>query len=311
MKFFLFICLFTTQVYGLEIINMGKDFEAFLLSIQDTSEQSKIEQHWQEFETKYQDLYNDMIYRNHPLIKRSLKRDFFRSLPEAKEKILFVFDHIESLALKQKAIFKQNFSNLPEDVIFVFMPLSTFQGMTYYDEVKERPYLFIGVDRIVWDVTPRIALQKLELVLLHELSHIYHTSLHRDSMDRKQPSNMSTILWREGLATYITGLLSSQEATDQQLLINPETHISCKPENISRMAYDFLNIFYYKIHSSIYSEWFLSQLDQKGNPIPIRGYCLGLYAVKKIAETHLLNEMFLWDISQITVKIEEALKTLR
>ena len=313
MKIFLFICLFITQistpVYGLEIINMGKDFEIFLLNIQNTSEKSEIERHWQEFETKYQDIYDSIIYRDYS--KRKLTEAFFHSLPEIKETMLIVFDHIESLALEQKAIFEQYFPNLPEDIIFVFMPLSTFQGKIDFDETERKPYLFIGVDRIVWNVTPEMALQKLKLILLHELFHVYHSSLHRDSIDGYQTSNMATMLWSEGFATYITGLLSSQEKTDQQLLINPETHIACHQENVALMAHDFLHIFYDAPHLYLYSEWFFPPVDQNNDPIPIRAYCLGLHVARKIAETHLLDEMFLWNNSQITIKVEEALKILR
>jgi hypothetical protein len=115
---------------------------------------------------------------------------------------------------------------------------------------------------------------------------------------------MATPLWKEGFATYVSGVLNPN-LSDAELLMDPVLAHSCDdPTAVSLMAADFLKVLATDGANS-YADWFM----MSGTTQPTRrGYCLGLRIIRTLAASHPVTEMVNWDEARFSLEASAVLQ---
>lgn len=117
--------LLSTDLWAANIINLGDDFDQFLVATQNLPK-DKVENEWERFESKHQSIYDRYVYRKHtPGWEQRLreKRDlFFGQLPVLKDDMKALFASAELIVAEKEAAFRAVFPDLSSDIPVYFLP---------------------------------------------------------------------------------------------------------------------------------------------------------------------------------------------
>lgn len=296
-----FFCFaFPAHAQKLAITSTGADFQQFWAQAngKDLAEQEEL---WLQFERKYADVYEQLLpdlttSDGHTLYKEKIQH-LLRTLPVTEKTIFQLYANAEKLTASQGERFKRQFPDMQDGMQIIFLPTLGINGAQRYLKSKDAWVLIIGVDRIAETG------ESLDVLFSHEFFHLY---LSQKISHLKSGSSMASPLWHEGLATYVSKMLNPESTLSQQLM-QEDLAEACIENNIKTWAKDYSTIMMLEPQGKQYADWFrvISSQDIKR-----RGYCLGLRAVSKIAETHNIMEMTTWGESSFTPKLQQALINL-
>ena len=288
-----------------QLINMGPEFNSFVLQYRSSSLDEKWAG-WKKFESKYQ-VYFDagLCESSDPACetkKKAQLEKIFSELLTFEIKMWDLFDHAEQLTAVQFGRFKKAFPDLQEDTPIVFMPsLLAFNGKGV-DLLNGKAALLIGVD------FTSMRGHDLDVLFSHEFFHVYQfTKL----QGKEKFVTMSSPLWFEGFATWISTYLNPN-ASEAAVLMNAELADYCAiPGNIKKMAQEYLGLYQVghdnQKYSDTYKEWFTAS----GTIQPRRrGYCLGLAVMREVMKTKRLPEITALDEKGFNPLVAKALAEL-
>lgn len=206
---------------------------------------------------------------------------------------------------KHFARFRERFpeARLPEAI--VAMPSLTFNGKQVNLD-GHGPALLFGIDVM----TERD--EDLGVLFSHELFHHYQAqAVPRDPEEVKRSARMTTPLWTEGLAVYV----SAQFEPQGDVLMDPSLARVSAPD-VAWLARRFLADAELGPADpgadEAYRRWFL--LTGKGQvreDLPPRtGYLLGYLAMRACARRYSIEQMMAWDLGQVHREMLSALKKL-
>jgi len=280
------------------ITNTGSDFKASTKNWSSLSDIEKIK-NWEEFEGKYQTIYDSRIYHKELSgweVRQKKKRDFFfTQLPKIQNGMINLFDNAAFIVQEREKAFKQYFTDLKDDIPVIILPsLFSFNGQVASVPNSEKYGLYIGVDFVTYRN------DNLNVLFSHEFFHAYH---HDKLGDKSNGQTMATPLWKEGFATYVSGLLNPDQS-DEVLLMDKDLAAKCNDNQyISELARLYLPIVKTDGETT-YGDWFLMSGQ---NPIKRRGYCLGLKVIREIVKKNTVLDMTTWDESLFAVEVENVL----
>lgn len=286
-----------------QVINSGKDFHEFWIAAQGRSfeEQEKL---WNTFEDKYREVYDSVVFnKSSPDWKtqRNLKlKTFFSKLPVLAAKMDKLFSNAEQLANIQAERFKNIFPDLQSDTPIIFIPGFGFNGKAKEIPSFGRPVLLIGVDLVAERNDP------IDVLFTHEFFHIYQFEVLKN---KKIWQTLTSPIWFEGFATYVSGILNPA-FSEAEILMDSELAKFCSDNtNIHTWAVEFLSFYNNDklddaSYDKIYKEWFM--ISGNANP-KRRGYCLGLRVFQFLVKVNSIQEMVKWDEDLFLLKTGEAL----
>lgn len=155
---------------------------------------------------------------------------------------------------------------------------------------------------------------KLDIVVPHELFHLYHAQHAGIRNDGVMPDAELTLpLFEEGLATYVSGELSPGY-TDGELLLEDELG-TIPASRLSEIARRFLADAHSKAidpeHPEIFKRWFNAAPTPYQQGLPNRsGYWLGLQLIRHLRRNHSLAEIAAWSPTQAQMHALEALQQI-
>jgi hypothetical protein len=151
----------------------------------------------------------------------------------------------------------------------------------------------------------------LDILVPHELFHIYHAGHAGIRNDGVMPGVALTLpLFEEGLATYVSGELSSEHSDGELLLQNDLGKIL--PSRLPDIAARFLNDARSKAidreHPEIFKRWFNAAATPYQSDLPNRsGYWLGLQVIRHLRKTYTLTQITDWSPAQADMHVMSAL----
>lgn len=252
---------------------------------------------WEHFESKYQDIYDDVVYQKQTAgwEERQIKKrqKFFQSLPGIRTDMLELFQNTNISEAELR--FKELFSDLPGDIPVVLMPsIFSFNGKVTYVSQFKQSALLIGIDFVAQRK------DNIHVLFSHEFFHAYHQ---RKIPEGSTGATMATPLWKEGFATYVSGALNPEQ-TDEVLLMDKDLAAKCnQSEFVAEIANQYLAVLETDGEAT-YADWFL----MSGPTQPTRrGYCLGLHVVREIAKTNSILDMTTWEEARFSKVIKGTL----
>lgn len=295
-----FCCFFalSNAVHASIITNTSDDFK---IATQNWKNLSDIEKttNWDNFESKYQAIYDSRIYHKELTgweDRQKRKRDFFFSqLPTIEKGMIDLFNNAETIVHEREQAFKKYFPDLKNDIPVIILPsLFSFNGQVASVPNSDKYGLYIGVDFIAYRN------DNLNVLFAHEFFHAYH---HDKLGEKSNGQTMATPLWKEGFATYVSGLLNPEQ-TDEVLLMDKDLTSKC---NDNKYVADLAKLYLPILKTdgeTTYGDWFLMSGQ---NPIKRRGYCLGLKVIREIVKVNTVLDMTTWDEARFSVEVENVL----
>jgi hypothetical protein len=219
------------------------------------------------------------------------------------------FDRIERFALMEVPRFRERFADAPSDVPIYLTLSPTFdaKGAILADPTP-RVVLAFGVDSVV------LFHDDLGIVFPHELFHVYHATVAGFLNDGVMPgTDLSTPLWGEGLATYVSSLFRP-DAGDGNLLMQEslgDVPASQVPDLARAFLRDAGSRAVDRDHPEVFARWFQGGGPSVTPTTPNRaGYLLGLHVVRLIARTMPLEQMVHWRPAEAREPVLAALHSL-
>ena len=217
-----FLIIFAaSETIAANIVNFGAEYAAFVsASHGKTLQETEIE--WKKFEARHQSIYDEAVFRKGDggtdERAEQKRQSFFAEYESLTPKMSALFSDADQLVHDQESRFKAVFPDLATDIPVIFLPsLSSFNGKVKQLSAFGRPTLLMGVDFIVKRN------DNLNVLFAHEFFHVYHEShLSVGSTGR----TMATPLWKEGFATYVSGVLNP-DRSDDVLLMDASLSKSC------------------------------------------------------------------------------------
>ncbi|MGH8200682.1 MAG: hypothetical protein ACREVO_10010 [Steroidobacteraceae bacterium] len=170
------------------------------------------------------------------------------------------------------------------------------------------PVLALAVDTL--------ALEKADLPILlpHELFHLYDAEHAGVKNDGVMPETMLTLpLFAEGLATYVSSVVSAGHSDGQYLLQSDLGALT--PSRLRPAARDFLRVASTltidpRAHriSPLYARWFEGGRGPLNPGYPNRaGYWLGLNLIRELSRTYSLQQLASWSPTEAERRTRTAL----
>ncbi|MBS1972336.1 MAG: hypothetical protein JSU04_18665 [Bdellovibrionales bacterium] len=306
---FFFFTFFVAGVFAhaapYALVNMGPEFKTFVGQYRNSSSDEKWAG-WKAFESKYP-VYFDVglcpASDSGCELKKKTRLDMlFTEMPKFESQMWDLFDRADALTAVQFGRFKNAFPDLQEDTPIVFMPsLLSFNGKGV-DLPNGKAALLIGVD------FTSMRGHDLDVLFSHEFFHVYQFA---KLQGKEKFVTMSSPLWFEGFATWISTYLNPN-ASEAAVLMNTELADYCvTPGNIKKMAQEYLGLYLVghddQKYSDTYKEWFTAS----GTIQPQRrGYCLGLAVIREVMKTKSLAEVTGLDEKGFNPLVAKALADL-
>ncbi|MBK9323746.1 MAG: hypothetical protein IPM97_12525 [Bdellovibrionaceae bacterium] len=235
MFFGTFVLLCCEFSYAAKVINWGPDFEATFSNSSSLTIDQKNEL-LNSFEMKSPYIFEKIIYRKNEgdwLGRKAKKRElFFAELENLKPKMATLFKNAEVLVAEKEAQFKKLFPDLANDIPVIFIPsIFSFNGKVVYLPDYGRTGLLMGVDLISYRN------DNTDVLFSHEFFHAYHED---NLADGSTGATMATPLWKEGFATYVSGLLNPDQ-DDNVLLMDEALAKKCADQKfVKEIAKEYL-----------------------------------------------------------------------
>lgn len=295
------ISLLALNSQAAQLVNLGAEYDAFVKAT-DGQDSSVVEAEWAKFEARHQSIYDNAVYRkSEPGWEKRVEQrrtNFFGEYKQLTPQMDLLFAKADSIVQEQEARFRKIFPDLSPTTPVVFMPsLFAFNGKVQFLEEFGRPGLLMGVDFIVKRNDNQ------NVLFAHEFFHAYHESHLAEGATGR---TMATPLWKEGFATYVSGVLNPQES-DEVLLMDLALAHACSDTKIfAQMASEYLQVINTDGANS-YNDWF----TMVGSTQPTRrGYCLGLSIIRFLVKTYPVTDMINWDESRFAQESETALRAM-
>jgi hypothetical protein len=211
------------------------------------------------------------------------------------------------------------------------IPVETARFRTLFPDAPAKPSVavvlapdFDSKSGVLSDGTPVLALsidtlilEKADLSILfpHELFHLYDANHAGITNDGVMPGAKLTLpLFEEGLATYVSTLVSPGRTDGQYLLQESLGALpaSCLPEIAQRFLLDADKLAIDPADGSMANaRWFEGSNKRYQPDLPNRsGYWLGLNLVRQMSKTHPLAEMASWSPAQAQEETRAALMVM-
>ncbi|MGZ3695848.1 MAG: hypothetical protein ACXWQO_17285 [Bdellovibrionota bacterium] len=294
MKFFALLLFFPALAFAQneQILNTAADVRVLLENSHGKAFPEQLVE-WNIFEHKYQDIYDAAVFTHDrdDWQERRLQsiQKFFSSLPQIEKPMMELFASANEIAATQASRFQKVFPDLKPGTPIVFLPGMRFNGRASSLPRFNRDALLIGLDMVV------SRQDSIDVLFSHEFFHIYHFD-HLGGDDGENSNTMSSPLWFEGFATYVSQVLNPSASEAEVLMDKPLSEGCAKTAAVAAWAKDYLTFYAkndWKEHEAdpFYYDWF-----RIGGPtLPNRrGYCLGYLAVKAAAESHSIQELVDW-----------------
>jgi len=253
---------------------------------------------WDEFiERPRQELYDQVVWekRDQPDWKKekafALKARF-ATYPRISEQIPAATQSLEAAIPAQSARFRELFPDAPArpSVAVVLAPDFDSKSGVLADGT---PVLALSIDTLI--------LEKADLGILfpHELFHLYDAKHAGITNDGVMPDTKLTLpLFEEGLATYVSTLVSPGHTDGQYLLQGSLGALPASrlPEAARRFLLDADKPSIDPAHHSMaFGRWFEGNDKPYQADLPNRsGYWLGLNLIRQMVKAHTLPEMASW-----------------
>jgi hypothetical protein len=292
------LSLLSLGSHAAELVSAEADFRAFLSGL-DLNDKADRERRLEDFESRYDVFYDEIVYRRSfpgaPDRVRKRRDAFFDALPRIEKDMLGVFERATSAVANAESAYRGLFSDMPNDIPVYFVPsMMSFNGKVA--ALGGRSTLFIAPDFVAQRE------DDLDLLIRHELLHAYH--------DRRVPKTsgftLTSHLWREGLATVVSGL-AMPGSSDSDLLFDASLGAECaKPAFVKEIARRFQPLVG-STSDDDYTDWFTL-----GGPTQPwrRGYCLGMHVVRDILARVPLMEAAGWDDARASAEAAAAVDRL-
>ncbi len=251
---------------------------------------------WEEIiESKHQDYYDEVIF------KKTLEVNWKEKRKESILKFLSKFDDIANDTSKEFAVAKSTildqlpkfFRKFPDadfrdEAIYLVPSLFKFngQGVTY----KENAIISFGVDFIVLlkkfpNLIPGLKpIHNPNIFYIHEIFHLYHNKQFKRDIEQEKSILFSA--WEEGLASYVSEVMTPTASISEILMDNNLSDCMAKKEF-------YLRLFQKDMHKSdedTYRKWFL--ISSVNTEVPKRaGYCAGYLFAKDLASKKSILEL--------------------
>lgn len=297
-----------------KIVNLGENFKEFWAKAKGKpfNEQIKI---WDQIvEKPYQSFYDQMVWQKKDRpdwqdIKNKRLREFFSKYNDRYSDIAKSFDTFNQTVEYQLKQFKAKFSGTDLSVVVWAVPSPTFNGQVgSAPEKADETIMAVGIDMTV------LLGSEVNSLFAHELFHVLHqTKLDKIVTDKERDeAKLTEPLFKEGFATYISGVLNPTQTDDILLMSDDLAKISVADmmwlakrflEQANEKAFD-------ERKPDIYRNWF-SRTGKIRNDLPTRcGYALGLKVMRKLVTTNKIEDMLTWNFNTIHSKVIEALKPI-
>lgn len=153
-------------------------------------------------------------------------------------------------------------------------------------EVDGQPAMVLGIGSIELE-EPHMS--SLAVFFNHEFFHRYHFEAAGFSDDPAEHQAIWRALWAEGLATYVSKVLTPG-ATTADALLSPHLEERAQPL-MPRMAAELLGVLD-RIDQTLFFEYFTTGPAAGKHGIPARaGYYVGYVVAQRLAERHSLNAL--------------------
>jgi hypothetical protein len=167
------------------------------------------------------------------------------------------------------------------------------------------PVLVFAVDSLILERAD------MSVIFPHELFHLYHANHAGIQNDGVMPgADLTLPLFAEGLATYVSSVLSPGHSDGQLLLQNNlgAIPVARLPEVAARFLADANEKAVDPVHSAAFGRWFMGSNKDYQPDLPNRtGYWLGLHVIRQIRRQYSLREMASWSPSRAQVQTRAAL----
>jgi uncharacterized protein YjaZ len=171
--------------------------------------------------------------------------------------------------------------------------------------VNRTPVLVFAVDSLVLERAD------LSVIFPHELFHLYHADHAGIQNDGVMPdADLTLPLFAEGLATYVSSILSASHSDGQLLLQN---NLGAMPvARLREVAERFLADANEKaidvVHPEAFRRWFMGSNQDFQPDLPNRaGYWLGLHLIRQMRTQYSLREMASWSPLKAQAETRAAL----
>ena len=170
------------------------------------------------------------------------------------------------------------------------------------------PVLVLAVDTLVLEHAD------MSVLFPHELFHLYHAKHAGIQNDGVMPgADLTLPLFAEGLATYVSSVLSSGRS-EGQLLLQEDLGVlpvSRLPEIAQRFLVDADARAIDPVRPDAFGRWFMGSREKKQPGLPNRvGYWLGLHVIRHLRHDYALREMASWSPSKAQAQTRAALLQL-
>ncbi|MGH8158935.1 MAG: hypothetical protein ACREPQ_12505 [Rhodanobacter sp.] len=292
--------------------SIGASFEAFWQSA-NGQPFARQEQFWDRLiEAPRSDLYASVVWekQHHPdwsARKQRLLQARFAHYPELAARIPEEARALQSAIAAQSLRFRTLFpdADVHPPVELVLAPNFDAKSGVLSDGT---PVLAFAVDSLLLEQA------KLDIVVPHELFHLYHAQHAGIRNDGVMPGMDLTLpLFEEGLATYVSAQLSPGH-TDGELLLQDDLG-EIPASRLPTIARRFLDDASYKAidpaHPEAFRRWFNAAATPYQRDLPNRtGYWLGLQLIRHLRRSYSLAQIAAWSPTQAKAHVVVALKQL-
>jgi hypothetical protein len=229
-----------------------------------------------------------------------MRQEYFKSLPDWAPGMRAMADRIPQDMAEARRRFVAKFPDMHwSGDVYVMASGGCFNGRV--QKIQGRSALLLGVDNIVG-----LGEKNLVPVVDHELFHRYH----HDYFDFEPTGGypLWTLLWAEGMATYVAEDLNPQ-ASQIDLGMVPPGMVENVERERRKLAAEFLK------HADSRADkdalvWF-NDIDSKDPLVPPRaGYELGVLVARELSKRYSMQQMAHWSRTEAEPKIRMALKAI-
>jgi hypothetical protein len=239
--------------------------------------------------------------------KERLLRQRFIEYPRVRGQIPRVARTLESNISVQEARFRALFPDAAARPSIQLVLAPNFDAKSGVLE-NRTPVLVFAVDSLILEHTD------MSVVFPHELFHLYHANHAGIENDGVMPdADLTLPLFAEGLATYVSSVLSPGHS-DGQLLLQKNLGampVARLPEVAARFLSDADEKAIDPVHPAVFGRWFMGSNKNYQPDLPNRtGYWLGLHVIRQIRRQYSLREMASWSPTRSQAQARAALREM-
>jgi len=205
----LMACPTLAPAQTVKVISAYDDFRQFWAQARD-QEFSKQEALWAVFEAKYGEVYDEVVFpHDRPdwqAHRSAALRAAFAALARDEGPFDALFAHAATITTTQLARFRAAFPDQHSNLTVLFLPLLPFNAGSRHIARYGGDTLLVGVQQVVdnHDVLP--------VLFAHEFFHMYQFDALKDL---RSGETMTSPLWFEGFASYVSAVLEPNASAAQ------------------------------------------------------------------------------------------------